>query len=133
NGVRRAVDPPHERGPFGEVRLALDPQMSGEHTIEPLLMQEEGDLVDRLGVRGRDDAGDRHVAEQRDLLLEVPADRSIRTADDGVRLQTEGTKLLHRVLGGLGLELSGRTDERDQGDVDERAAIAPDLVAELAD
>jgi hypothetical protein len=105
----------------------------GQERVEALPLEHERDRVDGRGVRGAHDPGDRDVAEQRDLLLEVPADRPIRTAHDRIRLQAERAELLHRVLRGLGLELARGPDERHQGDVHEGAVVATDLVAELPD
>ncbi len=45
----------------------------------PSLCSDERDLVDRRRVDRADHAADRHVAEQRDLLLEVAADRAVAT------------------------------------------------------
>jgi hypothetical protein len=127
------VDPFDERLPLGHVGLGVDPQVLRELRVQALLGEDQRDAVDRVRVLGRDHAADRHVAQEADLLLQVPPDRPVRTAHDRVGLQTERPQLLHRVLRRLGLQLAGRPDERHQADVDERAPIAPHLVAELAD
>ena len=111
----------------------IDPEVGGELGVEALLVQDEGHLVDRGRIHGADHATDGDVAEQGDLLLEVASDGPVRTADDGVGLQTERAQLLDGVLRGLGLQLAGGADERHQRDVDERAVGAPHLVAQLTD
>jgi hypothetical protein len=131
--IGRRADALHEDLPLGEVRLLVDPEVSRELLVQALVMQRQRHLVDRPSVRRADHAADRDVAQQGDLLLEVPTDRPVAPADDRVGLQTERAQLLHRVLGGLGLQLAGRADERHQGHVDERAAVAADLVPQLAD
>ena len=131
--VGRGTDPPDELLPLAEVRLLVDPQVPRELLVQALLVERERHLVDRGRVGRADHAADRHVAQQRDLLLEVPTDRSVAPADDRVRLETERAELLHGVLGGLRLQLTAGADERHQGHVDERAAVASDLVAQLAD
>src|SRR5439155_20945513 len=116
-----------------KIRGRDDLEMVGEELVQPLLVEHERDLVDGGSVGGTDHAADGHVAQQRDLLLQVAADRTVRAAYDGIRLQTEGTKLLHRVLRRLGLQLAGGSDDRHQGNVDEGTMLAPHLVPELPD
>src|SRR3546814_15766849 len=50
-----------------------------------------------------------------------------------VRLDAHRLQLFHRVLRRLGLQLAGRGDVGDQRDVEEQAALAAELVTELAD
>ena len=129
-GLPDAVDEPL---PLGEVRRGLDPEMMGQVAVQALGVQHQRDPVDGVRVHGRHDGVDGDVAQQRDLLLEVPGQRPVGPAHDDVGLQTEGAQLLHGVLGGLGLQLAGGPDERHQRHVHERAVVAADLVAELAD
>ena len=133
DGIGRGVDAIDQIRPFAQIGLALDTQMLGEQVVQPLAVEHERDLIDRGGVGSAHHAGDRHVAQQGDLLLEVATDRPIGTAHDRVGLQTQRAHLLDGVLGRLGLELAGGTDERHQRDVHERAAVAADLVAQLPD
>jgi hypothetical protein len=131
HGVGGCVHPVDEGRPLGQIGLTTDPEMVGQQSVETFPMQDQGNLVDRGRIRRTDHSGDRHVAQEGDLLLEVPPDRAVGTAHDRVRLQTECAELLDGVLGRLRLELSGRTYERHQRHVDERASIAADLVPEL--
>ena len=52
---------------------------------------------------------------------------------DRVRLDADGAQRGHRVLRGLGLQLTARADVRQQRDVQEEAAVPADLVPDLAD
>jgi hypothetical protein len=133
DGIGGRTDPGDEVLPFGEIGLALDPEVTRELVVQPFLMQRQRDLVDRPRVGRADHAADRHVAEQRDLLLQVPANRAVAPTHDRIGLESEGAELLHGVLRRLGLDLAGRSDERHQGDVHERAAVPADLVPELPD
>ena len=63
-------------------------------------------------------ADSRDVAEQRDLALLVLGDRPVGAAQQDVRLDADRAQLLDRVLGRLGLQLAGRLDERQQGQMD---------------
>ena len=123
----------HERRPLRKIGGGDDLQVVRQEAVQSLLVQHERDLVDGWDVGGTDHATDRYVAEQRDLLLQVAADRTIGTADDGVRLQAERSKLLDRVLRRLRLQLTRRSDEGHQGHVHEGTVFAPHLVAQLPD
>ena len=54
-------------------------------------------------------------------------------AEQDVGLDTDGPQLFHAVLGGLGLEFARRLDERHQGEMDEGALTAPQIIVQLAD
>src|SRR5205807_8178503 len=71
--------------------------------------------------------------QQRDLALQGLGDRAVATAHDGVGLDAPAAQLGDRVLGGLGLLLTGRADERYQRDVDVADVVAADVLAELPD
>jgi hypothetical protein len=127
------LDPIDEHLPFGEVDLAGEAEVLAHDLVETLLVQHERDLVEVGGVGGVDHSGGRHVAEGRDLALEGVGQRPLGPADDGVGLDAPGPQLGDRVLGGLGLLLAGRTDERHQGDVEVADVVATDVEAELPD
>jgi hypothetical protein len=109
-----AVDAVRQHLPVREVGPALDPEMASDVVVQALGVEHERHLVDGVGVHRRDHARHGDVAEQRDLLLQVARDRAVAPAHDRVGLQTERAKLLHGVLGGLGLQLTTRADERHQ-------------------
>jgi hypothetical protein len=90
-------------------------------------------IVDRLDVQRLDHGGGPHVAEQRDLAALVQRDLAVGTAEQDVGLDADGAQFLHRVLGGLGLELAGGGDEGQKRQVDVEAVAARLFLAELAD
>ena len=57
---------------------------------------------------------------------------AVGPADHGVGLDADLAQRGDRVLRGLGLQLAGRADEGHQGDVQEEAVVAADVVAGLA-
>ena len=119
--------------PLGPVDVAeRQVQPSYDVGVEALGVQHLGDVVDRRGVdRGHDGLGV-DVAHQRDLALDAVGDLPVGPAHDGVGLDADRAERGHRVLGGLGLQLAGGPDEGHQGDVEEEAVVATDVVADLA-
>ena len=57
----------------------------------------------------------------------------VRAQDDDVGLDADPAQLLDRVLGGLGLQLAGRRERRQQRHVDVQHVRAADVLAHLAD
>ena len=112
--LRRRMHAVDEGRPLRKVGGRDDLEMVRQKSIQSLLVQHEGDLVDGWSVGSTDHAADGHVAEQRDLLLQVPTDRTVRAAHDGIGLQTQGTKFLHGVLRRLRLQFARRPDVRHQ-------------------
>ena len=82
-----SADAVHEVAPLAEDRrLALEMQHLAHVVVEALVVEHQRDLVEALGVDGRDDARLGHVAELRDLLLEPRRDGPVRAAHDGIGL-----------------------------------------------
>ena len=111
------------------------PQAEGfdHQAAEPLLLQDERDLVDAIDGREGDDALPGHVAVDGDLVLDVVLHGVVAPADDGVGLDADAAQLPDAVLGGLGLELARCPYIRKVGDVDVVDVVAPDLVPHLPD
>ena len=74
-----------------------------------------------------------HVAEQRDLPLDVLREEAVGAAQQDVGLNPDAEQLLHGVLRGLGLQLAGGGDVGHQRDVDEQRVLAAQFLAHLAD
>ncbi len=105
-----------------------------EHdVVKPLRGQDQRHLVDRRDVLGGDDRLFVHVAEQRDLALDVRVQESIRTTEQNVGLNADRPQVAHAVLGRLRLQLAGRPDEGDERQVDVQRVVAAHVLAELAD
>ena len=108
-------------------------RMLADDAVEALLVQDERDLVDVRGVDGGDDRLDRHVAQQRDLALEVSEIGWSATADDHVGLDAPAAQLGDRVLRRLGLLLPRGSEVGHEGQVHVADVVAPDVLAELPD
>src|SRR3954452_10054291 len=111
--------------PEGQVQPAYDVR------VEALAVQHLGDVVDGRRVRGRDPGVLVDVAHLRDLLLDPLGELAVGPADDRVGLDADRAQGGHRVLGGLGLQLTGRADVGHQGDVQEEAVVAADVLTHL--
>ena len=87
--------------------LGLDAEAVQDLVVHALGAEVERHLVDAVDVARGDDRLDGQVHEQRDLVADVARERLLAAAHDHVRLDADPAQLLHRVLGGLGLELAG--------------------------
>ena len=120
--------------PLLEARgAAPDVEELGQLVVEPLAVQLQRHLVDRLHVEGGEDRARVDVAEERDLVLHVLGDLAIRAAQQDVGLDADLAQLLDRVLGRLGLQLAGGGDVGDQGEVDVDGVLLADVVLHLPD
>ena len=109
------------------------PELLADEPVEPLLLQYAGDEVDVADVRARDHGARVDVGEEGDLVADVPRQLLVRAADDDVGMDADASKLVHRVLRRLRLQLAGRLDERYERHVDVDDVLLPRLAAELAD
>ena len=125
----------HDLGPLREVGLLhiLEAEDIQHFLVETLAVVGAGHVIDRLDVERLYHGGGAHVAEQRDLAALVQRDFTVGTAEQYVGLDADRAQLLHRMLGGLGLEFARRGDEGQQGEMDVEAIPARLLLAELAD
>ena len=130
----RGFDPRDQRAPLVEVGFVIGEVQDPAHVVvEAFVVQDERDLVERRRVDVGDDALFGHVAQLRDLRLQPQRDRAVGAADDRVGLDAAAAQLGDRVLRGLGLLLTGRADERHEGDVHVEDVLAADVLAELPD
>ena len=121
-----------------DVEVGLDvrvdeTQVADDQPAEAGLLEHERHFVDGVRGLGRDDRLARDVGEQRDLVADLVADRMIGAQHDHVGLDTDATQLLDRVLGRLGLELTGGREGGQQRDVDVQHVGPADVLAHLAD
>ena len=84
-------------------------------------------------VLGGDDRFLVHVAEERDLPLDVVVEEAIRAAEQDVGLDADRAQVADAVLRRLGLQLAGGADERHQREVDVERVLAADVLPQLAD
>ena len=108
------------------------PTCSADVGVEPLLVQDERDLVDARCVDRRDHGVDGDVALQRYLALQALRNGLVAAADDDVGLNTPAAQLGHRVLGRLRL-LFPRHQVGHQREVDVADVVPADVPPELAD
>ena len=119
--------------PRRQIDVAVDPQQVADEVVEPLVMEDQRQLVDVAGIGSVDDRVAVHVAHVRDLRLQVVGERLLGPAHDDVGLDAARPQFGDRVLCRLGLLLARRADERHEGDVDVADVVPSDEVAELAD
>ncbi len=132
--VARLRDDLHELFPGRHAAFGLRQVQVLEHdAVQAFRGQHERDLVDRRHVLGGDDRFLVHVAEQRDLALDIGVEKAIRAAQQDVRLDADGSQVADAVLCRLGLQLAGGADERHQRQVHVEGVVAADVLAELAD
>ena len=118
----------------------LDIGGSGPHieqfqdlVIKPFGVQMQGNLIDGLHVNGRNHGLHGHITEEGDLFLQIHGQRGFCAADQDIGLDAVGPQLPDRMLGGLGLDLSGGLDVRHQGQVDVERIFLAKITSQLPD
>ena len=150
-GVREMdvlADHPHDHLPVGVVEpgdhlvplrevdgppLRVEPQPLHGHRVDALLVVEPRQAVDGVDVRGREHRARLDVGEQGNLAPLLFGQRAIGATQKQVGLDSDGPELLHRVLGGLGLDLAGGGDVGHEGEVDEQGPGPSEIESHLAD
>src|SRR6516162_3531490 len=128
------MDAVDDRLPAIEVWLgSIEAEMVAYLPVEPLQMVRDRNAIDGVDIERGDDPAVAQIAEQRDLLAGGRRDRTLAATQQDVGLDAEAEKFLCRMLGRFGLQLSCGGDPRHQGQMNEKNALAPELVAELAD
>ena len=107
--------------------------MVEDEVVDALGAIDERHLVDVVDVAGRDHGLLGNAREQRDLLADLAVEPLLGAAEQRVRLDADPAQLVDRVLGRLRLQLARVADVRDQRQVQEHAALRPELGVELAD
>src|SRR5688572_25827448 len=104
--------------PAGPVHV-LEGQVQGAHDVRVQALRVEGlgDVVDAGSVGGVNHRVNVDVAHPADLFPHGFGYFAVRADNDRFGLDTDGPQGCDRVLGGLGLQLLGRPNVRDQGDV----------------
>jgi hypothetical protein len=130
--ARGPVDAAQEVVPLRPVDVPeRQPQPAYDVGVQALGVQHLGDVVDGRRVLGGDHRLFVDVAHHRDLSLDAARDLALGPAHDGVGLDADRPEGGHGVLGGLGLQLAGRTDVGHQRDVQEEHVVAAQVVAHL--
>ena len=109
------------------------PSFRQTSSSSPCSCRAERDQIDVRHVGVRDHRVDVDVGEEGDLLADLSRQRLRRAAHEDVGMDADAPQLVHRVLGGLRLQLACRVDERDESDVQVDDVLGADLTPELAD
>ena len=130
-GAPEALD---ERLPRVHRALGIGQLQPSQHVaVEPLLTEDQRDLVDARHVLGSDYRVLVHVAEQGDLAANLRRQETIGAAQQDVGLNADRAQIAHAVLGRLRLELARRPDERHQREMDVEGVRPADVLPELPD
>ena len=128
------VGAPHHRLPLGQVgRRGVHAEVVEDEVVDSLGPVDQRHLVDVVDVARRDHRVLGQAGEEGDLAADLAVEPTLRAADQGVGLDPDPAQLVDRVLGRLGLQLTGVADVGDQRQVDEHAALRADVGVELAD
>ena len=101
--------------------------------VQSFLVICKRDLVDAVHIPCSDHRLGRHVTKKGYFILDILIQCPVRTTQQYVRLDTDLSQFLHRVLGGFCLELSRRFYIRHQCKVDVDHVIPSDIGLELPD
>ena len=107
--------------------------MAQDFAVQPLFVVAQRHAVDAVDVQRLDHRALIEVAEQRDFGALVFRDLAVGAAEQNIRVNAHGLQFFDRVLGWLGLQLTGCRDEGHQRQMQEQGAFAAELVAQLAD
>src|SRR6185503_3589258 len=130
-GVPDAID---QVDPLVHLRFGLGQvEPLQNDAVEPFFGEDRRHLVDARHVARGDHRLFVHVAEERDLALDLLVEMAVGSAQQDVGLDADGAQIAHAVLRRLGLQLAGRADERHQREVDVERVVAPDVLAQLPD
>ncbi len=112
----RMQNPLNHVSPLREIRSPAAEQAKLVHYafVETLLVEEQGNLVNRGDVSALDHSTEFDVAEKRNLSFHFLGERALGSADEDVRLNSDFHQLAHRVLRRLCLHLARRGDERNE-------------------
>src|SRR5262249_23893992 len=134
DGALRVLERVDELLPRREIRgLRIEAELAADDLIEPLPVQHYRNLVDAVDVGSRDHRLHRHIGKQGDFPALVVRQRAVGAAQKHVGLDPDLAQLLHRMLGGLGLDLARRSHIRHQREVDEAIVVPPQLDRHLPD
>ena len=132
--LARLLDGPHHLAPLLHAPAAGGQPEGARHEIaQPLLLEEQRHLVHGVDRGKRDDAPGWDVAVDGDLFLYTVLHRVVAPAYYRVGLDADAPELTDAVLRGLGLQLAGGGNVREEGDVDVEDLVAAHLVAHLPD
>ena len=101
--------------------------------VHAFFRQEQRNFIDAVQGLVFDDGIFVDIAEQGQLIFHFIGQGPFRTADDDIRLDTDAAQFFYAVLGRLGLQFTGSSDIRNEGDVNVQDVVAADFFLDLAD
>ena len=132
----RLVEPGDDVVPLREIDgmvARVESKPFHDHRIDALLVEEPRQPIDGVDVRRGDDRARLHVGEEGDLAPLLFGQGAVGTAQEEVGLDPDGPQLLDRVLGGLGLDLTGGGDVGHEGKVNEQGPGPSEIEGHLTD
>ena len=99
--------------------FCLQVQIPHGERVHAFMRENDWHFVDRGHVFGCDDGLFFHVAEERNLRLDLFCQEAVGAAQQNVRLNADAQQFLYRVLGRLGFQFLRGGDKRHQRDVHE--------------
>ena len=123
----------HDAPPIGQI-LFVGVQLQPLHDViaEAAVFDGERHGIDVVGCLQGDDGVFLDIAEERDFAHDIGVDGMIGAGDDDIGLDADAAQFADAVLGGFGLQLVGRADMRQEGDMDNHGVFALELGAQLA-
>ena len=107
--------------------------MPADLGIETLAVIGNRHLIDRVDIQRLNHRFRTDIAEQRDLAPGIGGDLAVAAAEQDIRLNADALQFLDRMLGRLGLQLTGRGNPGHQRQMHEQRPLAAEFVAQLAD
>ena len=101
--------------------------------VHTFMGEHQRHFVNRRHVLRRDHRLFRHVAEQRNLRLDVLRQETVGAAQQNIRLNSDAQQFFHRVLRRLGLQFLRRRNKRHQRHVHKQRVLAPQFLPHLPD
>ncbi len=120
--------------PFREIGgWCLQTQLAYHDIVQTLLMQQQRNPVNGVGIHRSDDGLFADIGKQGNLATFGFRNHPVRAADQNIRLDADGAQFLDGMLGRLGLEFTGRADVGHQREMDEQAVFIAQFHPHLAD
>ena len=114
-------------------RKVIDMEMVQNHLVEFLAFHIQRNLIDGRSVDGLDHMARFHVTEQSHLSSDICGKFLFCTAYDNVRMDTGLLEHLDRVLCRLGFQLLGRTEIRNECQMDACKILLRQFPLQLTD
>ena len=120
-----SLDPAYHGFPLGKIRLgAIKAEPAAHDRGQSLVLEQQRRFIQRRCRCVLDDALRLNVAEQGYLAADIVAYRSVRAADENIRLDADRQQLLDRVLRGLAFKLARAGYLYDERNMDKQHVLS---------